>query len=259
MLGRSWRPADFNPLWERYPGILESLGLLQERLGHRFADVTLLFEALTHRSALNDLVATTTSTSLPWNERLEFLGDAVLGLAVSRRLMERREQFAEGQLSRMRASLINQRSLAKAARALEVGRFLLLGKGAVRTGARSQESLLADAMEALIGAVFSDGGFEAADLVVGRMVDHLLAGDLSHLIQMDYKTVLQELSQERFRITPTYEVLESQGPDHAKEFLVRVMIGAREVGLGRGPSKKLASQIAAQEATFRILKASEHD
>lgn len=216
--------------------------------------MTLLFEALIHRSALVELSSGQGALDLPWNERLEFLGDAVLGLCVSRRLMERNLGLAEGELSKIRAAVVNEESLAEIARGLKLGSFIALGKGAAQGGGRERDSLLADALEAVIGAVFSDAGYVAADQLVGQLVDPILSDDLSHLIRTDFKTALQELTQERLKVTPTYEVIEANGPDHAKVFTVRVLIGSKEMGRGQGASKKRASQVAAHNATLNLLK-----
>jgi len=247
--------------------------VLQERVGHRFADLTLLYEALTHRSALMELGAPTTSKGggtvragsrdcqpldLPWNERLEFLGDAVLGLAISRRLMERGSDsrpLAEGELSRIRASLVNEESLAELARELELGKFLVMGKGAALSGGRDRDSLLADVLEALFGAVFVDAGFDVADALVGRLFQALLADDLRLMVQTDYKTMLQEMTQEKLRQTPTYEVTTEFGPDHDKVFEVKVLVAGKELGRGQGGSKKRASQEAARQATIHLSSA----
>lgn len=201
-----------------------------------------------------ELTSGSGSLDLPWNERLEFLGDAVLGLCVSRRLMERHFGLAEGDLSKIRAALVNEESLAELARSLKLGNYIVLGKGAAQGGGRERDSLLADGLEAVIGAVFSDAGYFAADQLVGQLVDPILSDDLSHLIRMDFKTALQELTQERLKVTPTYEVIEANGPDHAKVFTVRVLIGSKEMGRGQGASKKRASQVAAHNATLNLLK-----
>jgi len=236
--------------------------VLQERAGHRFADLTLLYEALTHRSALMELSsvvpqrgatarrksAASASPSLPWNERLEFLGDAVLGLAISQRLMESSDKLAEGDLSRLRAMLVNEENLADQARQLQLGKFLIMGKGTAQTGGRNRDSLLADALEALIGAVFVDGGFAAADALIGRIFAGQLKGDLAQYKRSDYKTQLQELTQAHNKQTPVYEVAQESGPDHAKVFEVRCIVSGRELGRGRGASKKRASQEAAKLA-----------
>lgn len=226
------------------------LDVLQERVGHKFADLTLLYEALTHRSALMELSAAGQGrqAELPWNERLEFLGDSVLGLCVSQKLMQKGEGLAEGELSRIRASLVNEESLAEIARSLELGTFLILGKGAEQSGARGRDSLLADALEATIGAVFLDAGFEAADAVVGYLLAEAFAGDPRLLVHADFKTMLQELTQDKCRKTPVYEVVLERGPDHEKVFEVAVTLAGRELGRGTGPSKKRASQEAARRA-----------
>ena len=189
---------------------------------------------------------------LPWNERLEFLGDAVLGLAVSRRLMERGRDFAEGELSRIRSAVVNETALAVAARALDLGSCLVLGRGAALAGGRDRDSLLANGFEAVLGAVFVDGGFTAADAVVGRLLEPRLAGDLTAMVAADFKTMLQEITQDRLKLTPTYEVTSAVGPDHEKVFEVRVLVAQREVGRGSGPSKKRASQEAARHAVSAL-------
>jgi dsRNA-specific ribonuclease len=168
--------------------------------------------------------------------------------------MERNLGLAEGDLSKIRAAVVNEESLADMARSLELGNFIVLGKGAAQGGGRERDSLLADGIEAVIGAVFSDAGYFAADKLVGQLVDPILSDDLSHLIRTDFKTALQELTQERLKVTPTYEVIEANGPDHAKVFTVRVLIGSKEMGRGQGASKKRASQVAAHNATLNLLK-----
>ncbi len=234
---------------------------LERRLGYVFRDRELLFEALTHRSALMEFSAEQDPdlADLPWNERLEFLGDAVLGLSVAARLMVRAEQFSEGELSRLRASLVNEESLARVAKVVDLGTCLAMGRGAAQGGGRERASILADAMEAVIGAVFSDAGFAAADALVERLfaevfpeLSNASEAELSALRSPDYKTMLQELMQEAMKITPTYDMVSSSGPDHEKRFEVRVMVGERELGRGGGASKKRASQEAARVALARL-------
>jgi len=250
--------ADYNKLWANHQRIFTRLDVLQERLGHLFADPTLLFEALTHRSALMELSAHVTPMDLPWNERLEFLGDSVLGLCISRRLMQGEYHLAEGELSRIRAALVNEETLAEVARRqLELGTFLVMGKGAVQSGGRSRDSLLADALEALLGAVFQDAGFAEADRVVGRLFGERTSGDIRALVQTDFKTMLQELTQERLKVTPTYEVLAEFGPDHDKVFEVQVLVAGQELGRGQGASKKRASQEAARRAVEHLAAGGE--
>lgn len=191
---------------------------------------------------------------LPWNERLEFLGDAVLGLCVSRRLMQNARILTEGELSRVRAALVNEESLAELARGLELGKFLVMGKGAALSGGRDRDSLLADALEAVIGGVFVDQGYEAADALCGRLFDKTLAGDLTMLEQTDFKTMLQELTQDQMKETPRYEVISESGPDHDKTFEVKVLVKGDELGRGNGGSKKRASQEAARKAVEKMVQ-----
>ncbi len=224
------------------------LSVLEGRISYKFSDPALLYEALTHRSAVVD------SQDLPWNERLEFLGDSVLGLAITRRLMSLGGDLPEGELSRMRASLVNEKSLAEIARSLDLGEFLILGRGAIGCGGRTRDSLLADALEALIGAVFQDGGLVKVEEVISRFYHERFAAGIEGLTHTDYKTVFQEWAQEHLKITPTYEVISASGPDHAKVFKVRVLLGQEVVGEGQGLSKKSASQVAAEVALRHVLE-----
>ncbi len=215
-----------------------------------------MYEALTHRSALSDYTAKLEKRSLglniamlSWNERLEFLGDSVLNLAISTMLwhFDGAEEFAEGDLSRARASLVNETTLAEIAANIDLGQVILLGKGELKSGARSRASLLADTLEALIGAVYLDSGFEEAKAVVEVLFVSLFEGNLSRLAR-DFKTQLQELTQEIYKITPRYSVVKETGPDHSKVFQVAVKISGKVVATARGASKKRASQHAAKEA-----------
>ncbi len=212
---------------------------LEGALGHRFVRPEHLAVALTHRSLGEETQ----------NETLEFLGDAVLSLAVSDLLMREFPGAREGDLSKMRASLVNAEELARKARDVDLGRWLRLGKGEERSGGRDKEKILAAAYEALLGAVYLDAGYEAAR----RVVDVHFAGDLRrHVVHVpghrDYKTRLQELTQRLYRETPVYTLADEHGPDHEKEFVVELAIGGRVLGRGTGRSKKLAEQAAAMEA-----------
>lgn len=219
----------------------------------RFANPELLIQALTHRSAVSELgEALGRDAALPWNERLEFLGDSVLGLAISRRLMQRSETFDEGKLSRLRATLVNEAALAEAARAIALGSALILGRSAEQAGGRSRDSLLADALEAVIGAVYLDAGFDRADALVGRLLSEALAGDFATQSLADCKTLLQEWTQERLKLAPSYETIGEMGPDHDKRFEVVVRIAGEIYGHGVGVSKKRASQEAARMALLRL-------
>lgn len=210
----------------------------QEALGYRFRDPFLLRRCLTHVSCGGGADA--------HNETLEFLGDAVLGLAISDLLMRRFPQGNEGDLSRMRASLVNRRRLAEKARRLRVGAVLRLGKGEERTGGRRKDSILASSFEAVLGGIYREGGYE----VVRRAVESCFAADLDHtgLGLDDYKTRLQEISQRLYRVLPAYRLVRQTGPSHDKCFETEIRVGSRLVGQGAGRSKKQSEQEAARQA-----------
>jgi len=217
---------------------------LEERLGHPFRDPHLLVRALTHRSAAREQGLPPEET----NERLEFLGDAVIQLIVSDLLVARHPRATEGDLSRWRARLVCQPSLAAAATALGLGDDLHLGEGEARSGGRQKESLLCAVYEAVVGALYLDGGMEAAR----RLVHLHLAGGAADPEALesgwDAKGRLQEVTQGRYRLLPRYEVVEASGPDHAPHFRVAVWLGERHLGDGDGGSKKGAEQAAAARA-----------
>jgi ribonuclease-3 len=182
-------------------------------------------------------------------ERLEFLGDAVLDLAIADLLMRQFPNAKEGQLSKLRASIVNARTLALKAQALDIGSMLRLGKGEEKSGGREKVSILAAAFEALIGAIYTDGGIEP----VRRVVEFLFKGDIGGpAAERDYKTELQELAYRQFRTQPIYELVSAEGPDHAKRFTTRIRIGGREFGSGAGGSKKQSEQAAAREAIVQL-------
>jgi ribonuclease III len=211
---------------------------LETELGHRFQRPEYLHVAVTHRSF---------SPEVPNNETLEFLGDAVLALAMADLLMRRFPAAREGDLSKLRAGLVNAETLAQKARALDLGRWLRLGKGEEKSGGRDKESILAAVYEALLGAVYLDAGYEAAR----RLVETHFAADLTSEAVAglrDYKTRLQELTQRLFRARPVYQLVEESGPDHAKRFVSELSIGGQPYGRGVGHSKKTAEQAAAMEA-----------
>lgn len=221
----------------------EDLIALEERLGHPFADRRLMKTALTHRSSVVH--------QAEHNETLEFLGDAVIGLVVSELLLRAWPEANEGQLSKRRAALVNATSLARKAVLLDIGPLIHLGRGEEKTGGRSKRSILAGTYEALLGAVFLDGGFVAARAVIADA----FAGDVALAPDEDggeAKTRLQELSQRLFRTAPEYTLLGTRGPDHAKDFETHVAIAGRVLGSGRGGSKKLAEQAAAREALTEL-------
>jgi ribonuclease-3 len=211
---------------------------LEAALGHRFQHAEALLVAVTHRSFHPDE---------PHNERLEFLGDAVLALAIADLLMHRFPDVTEGELSKLRAGLVNAAALAGKARALDLGRWLRVGKGEERSGGRAKESILAAAYEAVLGAVYLDGGYEAARRVVEAHFAADAAVDEPAGLH-DYKTRLQELTQRRWKETPSYALVEESGPDHRKRFVVELTLAGRVLGRGDGGTKKAAEQAAAREA-----------
>ncbi len=214
---------------------------LERRLGYRFRRLELLERALTHRSHANE-------KGLEHNyERLEFLGDAVLGLIAGEWLFGEHPEVAEGELSALKSRLVSERALARYARSVALGEHLLLGVGEERSGGRDKRSLLADSMEAVIGAAFVDGGLRAARKVVlpmlGRLSDETSGKDLR-----DPKTRLQERAQAEGWALPAYRGLEEAGPDHAKTFVVECVVGEEVTARGEGRSKKAAEQAAAAAA-----------
>jgi ribonuclease III len=219
------------------------LDLLQKALGYRFKDSTLLSRCLTH-------VSYDRQKSEGHNEVLEFLGDAVLDLAVSDLLMRANPQKSEGDLSRMRAALVNSTVLAEKATALNLGALLYLGKGEERSEGRTKPSILAGAFEALLGGIYQEGGYEAARLVVERFFFADVTGKT--LGQNDYKTRLQEISQMLFHEPPTYRIVSELGPDHDKRFVTEISVGGKVLGQGAGRSKKQSEQEAAKIALIEL-------
>ncbi len=222
---------------------------LQKELGYSFADPALLCRALTHVSHERE-------NGADHNEVLEFLGDAVLDLAVSDLLMRRFPARSEGDLSKMRAALVNTSALAEKAAQLDLGALLRLGKGEERSGGRTKPSILAGAFEAVLGAVYQDGGFEAAR----RLVERYFTGDVKErkLGQQDYKTRLQEISQMLFHAPPVYRIVSESGPDHDKHFVTEIAVGGKVLGRGEGKTKKQAEQQAAKKALGELQKSGGH-
>jgi ribonuclease III len=222
--------------------------VLQERLGVEQLHPELGLAALTHKSYCNEHRGDPTAD----NERLEFLGDAVVDLAVSHRLMERFPAADEGELSKLRALIVNEDALARIARELRVGELLRMGRGEELTGGRDKSSVLADALEAVIAAVYLTQGLSGAMAVVDRHFADALAGVAEGRSGDDYKTRLQELMQSQGRLTPRYRVVAEEGPDHAKTFEVEVSVGGELFGRATGRNKKEAEQAAARK-TLEIV------
>lgn len=217
---------------------------LEQRLGYMFRDRSLMERALTHSSYANE----NRSARLRNNERLEFLGDSVLGMVVAEHLFAEDMDMAEGELTRMRAALVCEQSLAAAARELQLGEYLKLGRGEAAGGGRTRASILADAMEAMLAAVYLDGGLEPAREVIRRLV----LSRVDPMSMRDCKTSLQELVQRTGGQQLTYRVLEAAGPDHDKTFTVEVYVNGTPAGRGSGHSKKEAEQQAACEALHSL-------
>jgi len=233
------------------PGL--SLDSLQRALDYRFRNYRLLEEAVTHRSYVNEHRA----ASAAHNERLEFLGDAVLSLVVSKQLAFLLPHAPEGALSKHKARLVSESVLAGVARRLQLGACLRLGRGEEVSRGREKESLLADATEAVIAAVHLDGGLEASRRVVARLFDQEFSQVASrqHLPgEDDYKTQVQEWCQRRFDTLPSYAVVRESGPDHDKVFDVEVTVNGEVVGRGTGRSKKEAEQSAARQVLQEVAR-----
>ncbi len=221
---------------------LEALG---RRLEHRFDDPGLLALALAHRSWCAE------HGDQPSNERLEFLGDAVLGLCVTDHIYRTYPDFSEGELAKLRAAVVNASALAETAVKYGLGAEFLLGNGEDLSGGREKQSILSDGFEAVIGAIYLDGGWESAQrFILGALGDHIVAA-ASNPGTQDYKTRLQELAARRFGCAPRYDVSDS-GPDHRKSFTAQVLIGGESHGEGVGRSKKQAEQRAARDAWERL-------
>ncbi|MCS6861063.1 MAG: ribonuclease III [Abditibacteriales bacterium] len=232
------------PAVESVPDRAQQLQELQEKMGVFLADTSLLNLALTHPSYLGE----GEERRLSSNQRLEFLGDAVLGLVVSHYLYEKHARLTEGQLTKIKAVAVSEPVLVAAARELDLGRYILLGRGEAATGGRARPSILADAFESIVGAVFLAQGLEAAEKFILTHLGKYIEAIEQRRYSPDYKSLLQEYMQGRARGTPTYHLITSSGPDHNKRFSVEVRVGAQVLGRGSGSSKKEAEQAAAAEA-----------
>lgn len=221
---------------------------LEVALGYKFQNITLLQNALTHSSYANERW----HNSLLSNERLEFLGDSILGMVVAGYLFENFPDRPEGELTRMRADMVCETSLAAIAARIDLGKHLLLGHGEERFGGRNRASILADAVESVIAAAFLDGGMKAAADIITRFV--LCDVPVTKLHNTDYKTSLQELIQQKKNQTLCYRLVGESGPDHDKVFTAQVLLNDQVVGEGTGSSKKRAEQDAARSALEKLKK-----
>lgn len=223
---------------------MKDIGILENRIGIRFNNINILKEALTHRSYLNERP----NWPVPHNERLEYLGDAVLELAVSERLFNDYPKFPEGQLTVIRAALVNYQILGKIAAELELEDFILMSRGERGDNPRAKEVILANALEALVGAMYLDHGFETVKKFVDKEIMIYAEDIIRTKSYKDPKSALQELIQEELRVTPTYEVIDETGPAHERTFRVGVRLGGDIVAEGSGQSKQEAEVEAARKA-----------
>ena len=218
---------------------------LRRRLGYQFNDPGLLRRAMAHRSWCSEVGGE------PSNERLEFLGDAVLGWVVADLAYRLHDDLTEGRLTDLRKSVVNASALAEVAQEIDLGPCLMLGKGEDAAGGRTKPSILSDALEAVLGAVYIDGGAAAAFALIERLLVARMANAALRLDRLDYKTVLQELTARRFDTAPVY-VISDEGPDHDKRFFATVIVAGQSVGKGEGRSKKIAEQAAAEKAWLTL-------
>jgi ribonuclease-3 len=226
--------------------------LFQRHASIRFRELERLEQAFTHRSWANE-----SGSPLGNNERLEFLGDSVLGLVVAEYLHEELTDQPEGELARIKSFVVSEASLSEIARRLRIDNYILIGRGEEYSGGRSKKAILADALEAIIGAYYLDSGFPAAK----RFVERLLVPEIEKVLEdrheKDYKTLLQEHVQKRMKTYPHYRIVQKTGPDHDRTFLIEVRINNRSFGQGRGKNKKEAEQDAARVAWTTIQKEAE--
>ncbi len=225
----------------------EKLAKLQSVLGYEFSNLSLLAQALTHKSCKDEAN----------NERLEFLGDAVLDLVVGEYLFQKYSKKNEGSLSKIRASLVNEMSFFKIASKLGLGEFIRLSFSEEKSGGREKPSILSDALEAVMGAVYLEGGISVVRQIFIPLLEEICSGVSFQSLLSDYKTTLQEITQERMAQTPQYKLVGATGPDHQKRFEMAVVIGGKEWARAIGTSKKDAEQKAAQKAVELLKKGKE--
>jgi ribonuclease III len=219
---------------------------LSEKIGYSFRNRHLLVQAFSHSSYVNEQ----NNPELKDNERLEFLGDAVLDLGISHILMDRFKNASEGELSKFRAMMVDESGLSQVASTLGLSEYLLLGKGEEQTRGREKPSILADTMESVIGAIYLDGGFEKSLQMIERTFAHLLEKVGSYELHSDFKSLLQEFTQQTIKTLPRYQIVEESGQAHKKTFRVALLLNGEKISEGAGSSKKEAEQNAAREAFF---------
>jgi len=227
---------------------LDELRKLSTKLCVQFNNINLLHQALTHTSYANECK----NSTIMHNERLEFLGDAVLDVIVSEYLFRQLANLPEGELTKARAIVVCEPTLARCSAELGIGEYLYLGKGEASSGGRERTSILADTFEAIIGAIYMDSGFEnSANFVLKQLHADLLLVERGEYVK-DYKTLLQEVVQKNTDSKISYEIIDESGPDHHKMFKVAVLVNTKELGTGLGKSKKEAEQLAANQALIKL-------
>ncbi len=250
--------TSYHKIWQPfldYHGVeTRELERLEKNIGYSFKNRVLLLEAITHRSALFHFKRQSqqSSSELPWNERLEFLGDSVLELCISKILWHQIPEAREGEMSKIRSFLVSEARLAEIAQKISLDQFLILGKTEKKQVELGQASLLADALEALIGAIYLDSSLGDMEKLIRQWFADLLKEDFKELISQDHKSTLQEITQDLYKKTPIYETLDSTGPDHQKKFKIGVFLNSRKIAQGWGNNKKKASQEAAKSAIRMI-------
>jgi len=217
---------------------------LMDRIGYVFVNYSIFQESLTHKSYSNEQ----NGRVVPHNERLEFLGDAILDMIISHKIFVDYADLPEGELTRIRAEVVSEVGLARVGRRLEISECLRLGRGELRTGGRDKDSLIANVLEALIGAVYCDGGFEPVQQMVLRLFETSIDQAFQSKSGIDFKTRLQELMQARFGSPPEYRLAHAEGPDHHRRYTIEVWHAGHSIGQGSGRSKKVAAQQAALQA-----------
>ncbi|WP_195939751.1 ribonuclease III [Romboutsia sp. 1001713B170131_170501_G6] len=222
--------------------ILKNIDEFENIIEYKFKNKEYILEALTHSSYSNE------NKEYDFNERLEFLGDSVLSIVVSEYLFKKERNLPEGELTKLRANIVCEESLSEAANEINLGIYMLLGKGEEATGGRGRASILADAFEAVIAAIYLDGGLEPARVFILKYMEEIICDSRKGKIFRDYKTHLQEVLQGKGESNIWYRLVDEKGPDHNKRFIMEVGINERVLGVGEGKSKKEAEQIAAKKA-----------
>ncbi len=227
--------------------ILNNISKFENIISYNFKNKQYILEALTHSSYSNE------NKSYAFNERLEFLGDSVLGIVISDYLFKNETELPEGELTKLRANIVCEESLSEVSKKIELGTHMLLGKGEEATGGRERVSILADAVEAVIAAIYLDGGIENARKFVLTQMDEIIQDSIKGRIFRDYKTHLQEVIQSQGESNIIYDLVEEIGPDHNKRFVMQVKLNDEVLGTGEGKSKKEAEQSAAKQALRRMM------